>query len=106
MRTPTPTGDPLFDEFWAAYPKKVAKPKAIRAFARLHMTRELLDIILADIRCKQRTERWKKQDGLYIPYPASYLNDRRWEDEVTLPQQPEGSHSYNLDDYKSLMNRF
>ena len=60
MRTPTPTGDPLFDEFWEAYPKKVAKPKAIRAFARLHMTRELLDIILADIRCKQRTERWKK----------------------------------------------
>ena len=102
MRTPTPTGNPLFDEFWEAYPKKVAKPKAIRAF----MTRELLDIILADIRCKQRTERWKKQDGLYIPYPASYLNDHRWEDEVTLPQQPEQSHSYNLDDYKSLMNRF
>lgn len=106
MRTPTPTGNPLFDEFWEAYPKKVAKPKAIRAFARLHMTRELLDIILADIRCKQRTERWKKQDGLYIPHPASYLNNRRWEDEVTLPQQPEQSHSYNLDDYKSLMNRF
>ena len=41
MRTPTPTGDPLFDEFWEAYPKKCSKPEAIRAFAKTHMTREL-----------------------------------------------------------------
>lgn len=106
MRTPTPTGDPLFDEFWAAYPKKCSKPEAIRAFAKVHMTRELLDIILADIRVKVKTCQWQKLNGLYIPHPASYLNNRRWEDEVTLPQQPEQPHSYNLDDYKSLMNRF
>ena len=106
MRTPTPTGDPLFDEFWDAYPKKCSKPEAIRAFAKANVNRELLDTILADIRVKVKTHQWQKLNGLYIPHPASYLNNRRWEDEVTLPKQPEDSHSYDLEDYKSLMNRF
>ena len=25
---------------------------------------------------------WKKQNGKYIPYPSTWLNQKRWEDEV------------------------
>ena len=30
MRTTETTGNPFFDRFWAAYPKKVGKEKALR----------------------------------------------------------------------------
>jgi hypothetical protein len=38
-------------------------------------------MILADVEAKKRTQDWKKDGGKYIPYPATYLNGKRWEDE-------------------------
>lgn len=29
----------------------------------------------------KRSRDWQRDDGAYIPYPASWLNGRRWEDE-------------------------
>ena len=36
MRKPSNTGNDCFDRFWAAYPRKVGKEKARRAFEKLH----------------------------------------------------------------------
>ena len=41
MRTTETTGNPFFDRFWAAYPKKVGKEKARRAFEKVHPTEDL-----------------------------------------------------------------
>ncbi len=75
-----------FDEFWKAYPKKMAKPAALKAFraAKIKDIKPLLDDIEA---CKD-TESWQKSNGQFIPYPATYLNQRRWEkeDEPVQPQ--------------------
>ena len=35
MRKPTDTGNRCFDQFWAAYPRKVGKEKAKRAFEKI-----------------------------------------------------------------------
>ena len=72
----------LFSAFWAAYPKKVAKPKAISAFAKAKITADILQEILADINRRKCGKEWN--DSTYIPYPATYLNNRRWEDEQTV----------------------
>lgn len=79
----TALGSPLFDRFWAAYPKKSAKSDAARAFHKLEVTEELLVRILAAIEKQAKGESWRKDGGQFIPYPATWLNGRRWEDEVT-----------------------
>lgn len=89
-----PKGDDgLFDEFWAAYPKHVAKKPARRAFNRLKADRALLDKMLAALQWQTQSEQWTKDGGRYVPNPATWLNARRWEDEPdgspTPPTPPE-----------------
>jgi hypothetical protein len=71
-----------FSEFWNVYPKKKAKTKAQEAFQRLSPTPELLNTILKAIHQYNASEDWRKEKGRYIPHPASFLNGRRWEDEI------------------------
>lgn len=70
-----------FDRIWAAYPRKVKKVDAVKAFAKLNPTAELVDTIVADVTRRCASPDWMKDGGSFIPYPASYLNGRRWEDE-------------------------
>lgn len=71
-----------FDSFWLIYPKKVGKPAAIKAFKAAKLNGHLSDV-LSDIESKKVTEAWKKDSGQFIPNPATYLNQRRWEDVPT-----------------------
>lgn len=83
MRKAEPTSNPLFDRFWAAYPRKVGKPKAQTAFARLRTTEREVDRMLAAIACQSKAYGWdRKENWKYIPHPATWLNQRRWEDEI------------------------
>ena len=85
----TPTGESeLFDEFWAAYPKHVAKKPARRAWDKLHADRDLLDALLTALEWQIRTEAWQRDGGRYVPNPATWLNGRRWEDERPAASEP------------------
>lgn len=79
-----PAYDELFAEFWSVYPRKIAKPKALKAFQKLRPDRELLGLMLAALERQKRSDRWKEAEGQFIPYPATWLNDRRWEDQTTV----------------------
>ncbi|KKL50024.1 hypothetical protein LCGC14_2309650, partial [marine sediment metagenome] len=70
-----------FDLFWKVWPKRIAKASAIKAWKKLKPDDALVETILADVEAKTKTEDWLKGDGQFIPYPATYLNGRRWEDE-------------------------
>lgn len=65
------------------YPRHVDREKARKAFLKLHPTKELCEIIRADIKARLKGEkgRWEMDRKDYIPYMASYLNGKRWEDE-------------------------
>ncbi len=71
-----------FGEFWAAYPKKVAKPKALESFRKANVTDELLEVMLRSIERFKRTDQWQEAGGKYIPNPTTWLNQHRWEDDV------------------------
>lgn len=81
-RTGTPAPDPGFDRFWEAYPKKVSKEDAVRAFNRIGVDDVLLGRILSAIQKQKRTAQWQEDGGRFVPYPATWLNGHRWEDEV------------------------
>lgn len=75
---------PAFDDFWKLYPRKVAKQNAFKAWRKIGAedSQALIDSIMANVRQRINGE-WKGKDVQYIPYPATYLNQRRWEDEPT-----------------------
>ena len=73
----------LFNSFYSSYPKKKAKSEAEKAWKKLKPDNFLLQVILKDIEKKKKSDQWQRGNGQYIPYPATYLNQRRWEDEET-----------------------
>ena len=74
--------DPRFDRFWQAYPKKVAKPDAENAWSKLRPDELLAELICKAVAAQVNSESWGQDDGRFIPYPATWLNGRRWEDEM------------------------
>jgi predicted phage replisome organizer len=70
-----------FDEFWSAYPKKKAKEAARKAWVKLKPDETLGKEIIQAVIESAKTKDWLKENGKYIPYPATYLNGKRWEDE-------------------------
>lgn len=80
-KTPhTPQGV-TFDEFWKAYPKKVGKEAARKAFGKVKAPVESL---LTAIERQKCSDQWTKDNGQYIPNPATWLNQGRWEDELPI----------------------
>ena len=69
-----------FEQFWLVYPKKISKQKAVRAWRKIKGTE--IVAILTSVETWNKTEQWRREGGRFIPYPATFLNDRRWEDAV------------------------
>jgi hypothetical protein len=74
-----------FPEFYSAYPRRVARREAERAWSKLNPNGDLRRRIHAALEIQRRSIDWTKDGGKYVPYPASWLNDRRWEDEYQVP---------------------
>ncbi len=70
-----------FDEFWAAYPKKVGKKAAWAAWKKVKPDAELFDKIMTAIGKARVTEQWTRENGRFIPNPTTWLNQGRWDDE-------------------------
>jgi hypothetical protein len=90
-RNPLPE-HPLFAAFWETYPRHSARFDASQAFAKLAPDLSLLDTILRAIEAQKRNGCLKPRhaaDGSsVIPYPASWLRARRWEDEDEATARP------------------
>ena len=71
-----------FNEFWQAYPKKISKPLALTAYAKVMQHHE--DIMQA-LKWQRVCDQWTKDGGQFIPNPATYLNQQKWLDEQPLP---------------------
>lgn len=69
-----------FESFWHLYPRKEGKLKAREAYIRAGVEEKvLLDALRKQLSCEQ----WQRDGGRFIPLPATWLNQRRWEDEPT-----------------------
>jgi uncharacterized protein YdaU (DUF1376 family) len=82
--------DEGFREFWQTYPKKEAKQAAIRAWKKIAQPDRAAVIAAVARRCN--SDEWRREGGRYIPLPATFLNGRRWEDELS-PVQPKAGPS-------------
>jgi uncharacterized protein YdaU (DUF1376 family) len=100
--TPTPTDTPRatptprikediytseFIQFWEAYPRKSGKKAAFTAWQKAKDKPDM-DAILKAIESQKRSEQWQKDNGQFIPMPATWLNQGRWDDKPPeLPKE-------------------
>ncbi|MCC6650652.1 MAG: hypothetical protein IT348_05845 [Candidatus Eisenbacteria bacterium] len=76
------THDATFEQFWRAYPRKVAKSDARKAWEKAaRIEPDLLALCLAALAWQTRCEQWTRDSGQFIPYPATWLRGERWTDE-------------------------
>lgn len=81
-----------FDRFWQAYPRRVGKNAAQKAWAKLKPDAALVEQLLAAITAQREGADWRRDDGEFIPHPASWLNGGRWLDEVRAFVEPAPKH--------------
>jgi len=82
---------PSFEVFWAAYPKKEGKGACRRWWKEHKPDDELLGLMLAKIEQAKQTQQWNEQGGKFIPMPATWLNQERWDDEYHVAREQEES---------------
>lgn len=68
-----------FDNFWKEYPKHVAKPSAVGAW-KMIKPEEYAKLLLALENNKNTV--WLGEESKFIPHPATWLNQKRWQDET------------------------
>lgn len=70
-----------FSMFWQAYPRRVGKASAEKAWIKNGCAKLVPQILTAVRACKISAD-WTKEGGQFIPYPATWLNRHGWEDEL------------------------
>lgn len=71
-----------FLSFWSAYPKRRSKGEAFKAWRALDPSEEQVRVILDAINRATKTADWLKDSGQFIPFPATWLRARGWEDDL------------------------
>ena len=77
----------MFDEFWSLYPRKIAKATARKAWAKLSPEQQLMAAKAIDTHCQYWSA--KETELEFIPHPATWLNNERWEDELVIEPKKE-----------------
>jgi len=71
-----------FKAFYEAYPKKVARIKALDAWNKAY-SKPTVDVLITAINAQKQTAKWQENGGEFIPHPATWLNQGRWDDALT-----------------------
>jgi len=75
-----------FLKFWEIYPRKVGKSDAYRKFKNIQVD---VSVLIAALEQQKKSDQW---DRGYVPNPATWLNQGRWDDDVcALNSQKEES---------------
>ncbi len=79
----------LFEEFWRAYPRKVGKGAARKAWGRVPADVAFADLMVAVDGLARRHRALPAQDRRFTPHPTTWLNQERWDDEDDAVVTPE-----------------
>ena len=72
--------DTEFDIFWKNYPNKTGKKIALLSWKK---HKPSLQAVLKALSWQKKSDKWQADNGQYIPNPATYINQGRWEDELS-----------------------
>lgn len=81
-------GGENFKTFWSAYPKKAGKDAAKKAFVKRKFDEQAFEKVMAALNEQKASEQWVKDAGQFIPHPATWLNQGRFDDELSTGAAP------------------
>lgn len=101
VRAASPNLEADFERWWAAYPRKVGKGAARKAY--LIARKKTAEAVLIDALCRD----WP-DDEKFIPHPATWLNGERWLDGAgaALPLTPGGPAATPADPWPKRLREF
>jgi uncharacterized protein YdaU (DUF1376 family) len=70
-----------FNFFWKIYPRHVSKKDSLRAYCKARK-KASADELLEALR-EVKSKEWRSKELQYIPHASTWLNQERWNDEVT-----------------------
>lgn len=75
----------MFNDFWQIYPRRVAKKAAEKAWKKLTLGEQSKALEAV----KQHVKYWdeKGTESDFIPHPATWLNQGRYDDELVIEQK-------------------
>ena len=76
-----------FDSFWRFYPRKAGKEAARKAWAKLRPDQHIMQMIADNVKERVEKGEWRKDNQSFILHASTYLNQKRWEDEVVDQQK-------------------
>ena len=82
-----------FEVFYKAYPKHKSRGDAEKAWKTLKPDDKKLAEIMDGLERAKRSPDWKKENGRFIPYPASWLRAKGWEDEQNTGSSVSKGHT-------------
>lgn len=83
-----------FEQFWAVYPRNVGKGAAHKAWMKIKPTTELFNKIMSSVENAKKSKQWQKDNGQYVPNPATWLNQGRWDDEFDILNDSKQTRNY------------
>jgi predicted transcriptional regulator len=92
-----PASDDRFDDFWAAYPRKVGKGQARKAYAAALKRGVTAEQLIAAATAHAAYHAAARTPAQYVPHPATWLNGERYDDELpdlSASLAPTGTDGY------------
>lgn len=87
IKRPSLVVDDLFEQFWLAYPRKVKKPEALKAWRSTAKDRPPLAELLDHL-----SNRAWPSDPKFIPHPSTFLRGHQWADDlIVIPRAAAGA---------------
>jgi DNA replication protein DnaC len=68
-----------FEEFWANYPRRVGKLKALRLWNKFGAMEK--ELVMRGLHLWKQAASWHQGDGQFIPYASTFLAQKRYLDE-------------------------
>ena len=87
-----------FETFYSTYPRKVSKTNAEKAWKKQKC-------VLSEVMPSLQKQMKLWNDPQFIPHPATWLNGRRWEDDLTSKSIPTQQTAYKNNSNANLAQR-
>ena len=92
-----------FESFWKIYPRKVGKQAAKKSF--LKVPKSVWPKLIPAVEAQKASYQWQRDGGQFIPHPATWLNQGRWDDEV-MDMHVKTKAEQELDASYAMMQRW
>lgn len=89
-----------FEKFYKEYPRKAQKQNVKKWFLKHKPKDSLFEDMMKALKLFKQDKDWLKDNGQFIPYPSTWLNQQRWEEKLDVLEK---EYQKEQEQYKAYM---